>query len=181
MLSTVLANSWSLLSPEQRAALASWLNAYASLLASLGTSQLAVLSSETSAQQLAAWIDEAERARATVNGPTAEQLYQSRAGAPGWPVLLAAWESREPRIAQALSEMEQSYIALREAGGPVASLVSDEALRAWAWDRVAREAGTGAGAGNVRPGVRARRGSGLEVIFLLVGVWFLFGNGGRRG
>lgn len=177
MLSSMLANSWGLLSDAQRAALAQWLNAYAALLFALGSGQqLPVLTADTDARQLAAWIDEAERVRSIVNGPTAEQLYGSRAGSPSWGVVLAAWEHREPAVAQALRELQEGYSQIAATGGPASGLISDSALRGWAWDRAGREAGTGPGASQATP--RRRRGSGMEMLFVLLLAWFMFG--GRR-
>ncbi len=176
MLSSMLANSWGMLSEAQRAALAVWLNAYGALLFALGSGeQLAVLTADTEARQLAAWIDGAERLRAVVNGPTPEQLYGDRSGAPQWGVVLAAWEHREPAIAAALRDLRDGYTEVANAGGPAAGFVSDGAMRQWAWDRAGREASTGPGMPS-QP--RRRRGAGMEVFFVLVLGWLVFG--GRR-
>lgn len=180
VMDTLLGQAWASADEPTRAALARLLNSYGQLLMALGSTEPARLSAETSAQQVSAWLASIDQARASVNGPYFEQLYQSSASAPPWPAVIGAWQAREVAVASALQNMQDAYATLRALNTFVSSQVSDEALRAWAWDRVAREQATGPGAGTPAPGApRARRSRGAEVVIFMLLAWLAMGGGSR--
>lgn len=176
--SALVSQAWGALDSEQRVHLASLLNSYALLLESLGANRLPVLQSEVDSQQLSAWLDATDAAAQLVNGPTGTQLYSSQE-APSWSVVIGAWQGREPRVANALQELQRSYQQFRSQGGMIASQLGDGGVRAWAWDRAGRERATGPGAG--APRTSRRRGTGMEVLLILVFVWLAWGRSSSRG
>lgn len=107
-----------------------------------------------SAYDLPAWLQEYDRVATAARSPGYLQWMGARlvptpqVPALPWSVIAAQYARREPGIAAALRSAAQAYGAIaRDGSAELRAAISDDSLRLWASERLAREQATGPGTG----------------------------------